>query len=89
MQGAPIVDAVAASGFDPSLMQVSFDTSKTNLPADNIFVSVRVDASCLVGQVVAEDRSVFAEVMPAVGPAQDICLIGKTASVQGTPPANG
>lgn len=81
VRGQPIVDAVVAAGFDPALMQVSFDQTKTNLVADNIFVSVRVDASCLIGQVVSEDRSTFAVVEPAVGPNGDICLIGNTAPI--------
>lgn len=81
VQGRPIVDAVAAAGFDKSMMQVSFDQSKTNLPADNIFVSVRIDTDCLVGQVVAEDRSFVAETEPAVGPDGDLCLIGQTRAI--------
>ncbi|MCW2287591.1 DUF6993 domain-containing protein [Leucobacter luti] len=81
VQGAPIVAAVAAAGFDPALMQVSFDETKTNLVADNIFVSVRVNENCLVGQVVTEDRSFVAETAPAIGPNGDICLIGTTAPI--------
>lgn len=81
VQGAPIVAAVTAAGFDPALMQVSFDQTKTNLVADNIFVSVRVDATCLIGQIVTEDRSFVAETAPALGPNGDICLIGTTAPI--------
>ncbi|KTR86612.1 DUF6993 domain-containing protein [Leucobacter chromiiresistens] len=81
VQGAPIVQAVADAGFDRAAMQVSFDQSKTNLPADNIFVSVRIGSDCLIGQVVAEDRSFVARNEPAVGPAGDICLIGETAPI--------
>ena len=81
VQGAPVVQAVAEAGFDKSMMQVSFDESKTNLPADNIFVSVRIGADCLVGQVVAADRTFVAKNMPAVGPNKDICIIGKTAPI--------
>ncbi|EYT53789.1 hypothetical protein H490_0109475 [Leucobacter sp. UCD-THU] len=78
VQGAPVVDAVAAAGFDKTAMQVSFDESQTGLAADSIFVSVRIGADCLIGQVVAEDRGFAAEAKPALGPAQDICLIGST-----------
>ena len=81
VQGVPVVDAVVDAGFDKSLMQVSFDESKTGLAADSIFVSVRIGADCLIGQVVAEDRSFVAEAKPAVGPAQDICLIGNTRPI--------
>ncbi|MBL3700124.1 DUF6993 domain-containing protein [Leucobacter luti] len=83
VQGAPIVAAVVDAGFDPALMQVSFDQTKTNLAADNIFVSVRVDATCLIGQVVADDRSFVAVTEPAIGPNGDICLIGNTAPIAG------
>lgn len=79
--GAPVVNAVAASGFDKAAMQVSFDESKTGLPADSIYVSVRMGAECLIGQVVAEDRSTYAVAEPAVGPNQDICLIGNTRAI--------
>lgn len=83
IQGEPIVQAVTDAGFDRSLMQVSFDRTKTSLDADNIFVSVRAGAECLIGQVVAEDRSFVAVTEPAVGPAADICLIGNTAELVG------
>ncbi len=79
--GQPIVDAVAAAGFDKAVMQVSFDESMTGLDADNIFVSVRMGADCLIGQIVASDREFAVQVEPAVGPAQDICLIGKTRQI--------
>ncbi|WP_336991745.1 DUF6993 domain-containing protein [Leucobacter sp. VD1] len=81
VQGVPVVDALAAAGFDKAAMQVSFDESKTGLAADNIFVSVRIGAECLIGQVVAEDRSFVAEAKPAIGPAQDVCLIGSTRAI--------
>lgn len=81
VRGAPIVDAVVDAGFDVDDMQVSFDRTKTNLDADNIFVSVRIDADCLIGQVVADDRSFVAEVEPAVGPDGDLCLIGETRAI--------
>lgn len=79
--GVPIVDAVSAAGFDRQAMQVSFDKSQTNLDADSIYVSVRWGTECLIGQVVAGDRSTYAVVEPAVGPNQDICLIGNTRAI--------
>lgn len=78
VKGEPVSRAFIDAGFDKSLMQVSFDASKTGLPADNIFVSVRFGADCLIGQLVAEDRSFVAKNEPALGPNKDICLIGKT-----------
>lgn len=81
VQGAPVVDAVAEAGFDKAAMQVSFDRSMTGLEADNIFVSVRIGADCLIGQIVTSDRSFVAQQEPAVGPDRDICLIGDTRPI--------
>ncbi|MBK0419192.1 hypothetical protein JD276_09115 [Leucobacter sp. CSA1] len=81
IQGQPVVDAVAAAGFDRTTMQVSFDQSRTGLPADSIFVAVRIESDCLIGQLVPEDRSFTAEAMPAVGPEQNVCLIGETRPI--------
>ena len=81
VEGAPIVDAVVAAGFDKAAMQVSFDRTQTGLVADSIYVSVRIGGDCLIGQVVTSDRSVTAVTEPAVGPAEDICLIGKTRPI--------
>lgn len=82
IHGQPIAQAVIASGFSKDMMQVSFDTTKTGLEADNIFVSVRIGTECLIGQVVAADRSVVAETAPAVGPEKNLCLIGETAPIE-------
>ncbi len=81
VQGASIVQAVTEAGFDPAMMQVSFDRSKTGLVADNIFVSVRFGTDCLIGQMVTADRSFVAKNEPALGPNKDICLIGETAPI--------
>lgn len=79
--GEPVAQAVIDGGFDPTMMQFSFDESKTGLVADNIFVSVRIGADCLIGQLVTADRGFVTAVEPAVGPAADICLIGTTRAV--------
>lgn len=81
IQGQPIVDAVVDGGFDKGNMQVSFDNSKTNLVADSIYVAVRIEDACLLGQLVTEDREVAAQLAPAVGPEQNICLIGNTRAI--------
>lgn len=81
IRGEPVVDAVVEAGFDAAKMQVSFDRTETNLVADNIFVSVLVGEDCLVGQLTTGDRSAFAAVEPAVGPDQDVCLIGETRPI--------
>lgn len=81
IQGQPIVDAVAAGGFDKAEMQVSFDQSKTNLVADSIFVAVRSGETCLIGQLVTENREVAAKAAAAVGPERNVCLIGETRPI--------
>lgn len=81
IKGQPVAQAVIDAGFDPAMMQFSFDQSKTGLTADNIFISVRVGADCLIGQLVTADRSFVAKDEPAIGPNGDICLIGITRSV--------
>lgn len=81
VQGVPVVDHLVAAGFDKTQMQVSFDESKTNLVADNIFVSVLIGQDCLIGQIVVADRSFVAEEAPAVGPDRASCLIGTTRTI--------
>lgn len=81
IEGATVVEAVETAGFKRQSMQVSFDRTQTNLVADSIFISVRIDADCLVGQLVTETREAVAMTAPAVGPNQDICLIGNTAPI--------
>ncbi|MEB4616600.1 DUF6993 domain-containing protein [Leucobacter sp. M11] len=75
------VNTLVDAGFDKAAMQVSFDETKTNLKADNIFVSVRVGQECLLGQVVTETGEVAATVEPVVGPEANLCLIGKTRAI--------
>lgn len=81
VQGQVVVDSLAAAGFDKAKMQVSFDETKTNLVADNIFVSVLYGQDCLIGQVVVADRSFVTKVAPAVGPEINLCLIGNTRPI--------
>jgi len=81
LEGVPIVDAVVAAGFDKNNMQVSFDESKTGHTADSMYVAVRIDQSCLIGQLVAADRSYVAVTEPAVGPDKNVCLIGETRPI--------
>lgn len=81
VEGRPVIDAVVAAGFDRAAMQVSFDRTKTDLVADSIFVSVRIGADCLLGQIGTADRVSVVVVEPAVGPEQNICLIGSTRPI--------
>lgn len=81
INGVNAVNTLANAGFDKAAMQVSFDESRTGLAADNIFVSVRVNADCLIGQIVASDKTVTTSVQPAVGPDKTVCLIGQTRPI--------
>lgn len=81
INGVNVVNTVAAAGFDKSTMQVTYDTSETGLAADNIFISVRFADSCLLGQIVTGDKTVFTSVQPAIGPDKSICLIGQTRPI--------
>jgi len=81
IEGTPIVNALAAAGFDKSMMQVSFDRTETGLIADNIFASVRIDEECLIVQIVSSNRSFVVAQEPALGPQKDICIIGDTRTI--------
>lgn len=81
INGVNVVNTVVNAGFDKAAMQVSYDESRTGLTADNIFVSVRVNDQCLIGQVVTSDKTVTTAVEPAVGPDKTICLIGETRPI--------
>lgn len=80
-QGEPIVNVLVAAGFEKGAMQVSFDESQTGLVADSMFVSVRINDQCLLGQVVTSSRDFVAETGAAVGPNRDLCLIGNTRPI--------
>lgn len=79
--GREIVQKFEAVGFDKTTMQVSRDRTRTDLDPESMFVSARFGEDCLIGQLVMSDRSISAEVMPAVGPTTDICIIGLTQPI--------
>lgn len=81
VEGVPVVNALAAAGFDRTTMQVSFDLSKTGLVADSILVSVRYGPECLIGQIVTADRSVVTTREPALTESRTVCLIGNTRAI--------
>lgn len=81
INGVSVVDAVANVGFPKDAMQVSFDESKTGLTADSIYVSARIGADCLVGQVVTDGGDATAKVMPALGSEDAVCLLGATRPI--------
>ena len=69
------------AGFDPAVMQVSQERTRTDLEPESMFISARFGEECLVGQVVTSDRSFVGEVVAAVGPDSSLCLIGETVPV--------
>lgn len=77
--GRNIANSLLEAGFQRVDMQVTFDESVTQLPADTITVSVRFNEECLLGQVERKNREVYVFQTETVGPNNDICIIGKTA----------
>lgn len=76
-----LTNYIADLGFPKDMMQVSSDRTKTGLQADEIYVSVRVDDMCLLGQVSTIRERASASVQPTVGPDQTQCLIGNTVPI--------
>lgn len=79
VSGHNITGSLIESGFKPELLQVTFDESKTELPADTITVSVLFDEECLLGQIERRTRTVYIDMADALGPNNDVCLLGVTA----------
>lgn len=76
-----LTNYLAGQGFSKEMMQVSADTTKTGLQADQIYVSVRVNEFCLLGQVSTTKERASASVQPTVGPEKTQCLIGNTVPI--------
>lgn len=81
IDGRMLVDTLTGVGFNRDNMQVSFDHSKTGLVADSLYVSVRFESECLIGQVDTASRDVYVTVTEAIGPDESLCLIGVTRSI--------
>lgn len=79
VRGRDYVDALVAAGFSKSDMQVTFDETSVDLPADSIQFSVRVDEACLVGQVGPSVPEPTAQIMPVLSEGE--CLLGETRSI--------
>ena len=73
--GRAMVDALVSAGFRKKSIQVTEDLTKTNIPADSVIVSVRIDRSCLIGQ-----RTKAGEYFSSIESALKTggCLIGTT-----------
>ena len=75
--GADIVTNLANHGFNKADMEVTFDTTAINIPADSIVVSVRMQGECLVGQL--SPTAYTSLVAPLLGTGK--CLIGTTRPI--------
>ncbi|CAB4855959.1 MAG: hypothetical protein F2785_00520 [Actinobacteria bacterium] len=76
--GRAMVDALVSAGFRKKSIQVTEDLTKTNIPADSVIVSVRIDRSCLIGQRTI-DREYFSSIESALKTGG--CLIGTTRTI--------
>lgn len=81
MEGQAVVDALSDAGFDKGSMQVSFDKTKTGLTVDHLYVSVRIGSECLIGQLILPEDTHAVAVQEAIGPNDDLCLIGNTRAI--------
>ncbi len=76
----PLRTALVDAGFAQENMQFTQDVTPFNNEVTSMFVSVRFGERCLIGEVLSQDRSVYAEEMPALGEHRDQCLIVKGQS---------
>ena len=78
--GRAYIDALVATGFDKSAMQVTPDQTTVGNPAETIQFSVRIGEECLLGQVGPATGEPVTAVADAVlgGTA---CLIGNTRPI--------
>jgi hypothetical protein len=75
--GQDIVTNLTNNGFLKSEMEVTFDTTAINIPADSVIVSVRIQGECLIGQFgPTQYTSVLA---PVLGTGR--CLVGTTRPI--------
>lgn len=75
--GTDIVTNLANNGFIKADMEITFDNTAINIPADSIVVSVRIKGECLVGQFGPNKyTSVLA---PLLGTGK--CLVGVTRPI--------
>ena len=79
--GNAVIADATQKHLDAGFTEEQVTKVKTDLVADNIFVSVLIGQDCLIGQVVVADRSFVTEAAPAVGPDKSLCLIGTTRPI--------
>lgn len=75
--GRSIIDNLVANGFVKADMEVTFDTTALDIPADMIVFSVRIKGECLIGQF---DASGYVSLQaPLLGTGT--CLVGTTRPI--------
>ncbi|WP_241973151.1 hypothetical protein [Cryobacterium sp. TMT2-14] len=77
--GRAFVDALGASGFDRAQMEVTFDETNIDLPADSIQFSVRFNGECLIGQNGPATGGYHSAVTAIL--ASGTCLVGATRQI--------
>lgn len=76
--GKALVNALVRAGFSKKSMQVTPDTTRTELPADSVIVAVRINRSCIIGQR-TNGKEFFSTIEPALKTGG--CLIGTTRKI--------
>ncbi|MBB4667235.1 hypothetical protein BKA24_001944 [Microbacterium marinum] len=77
--GRDYIDALVDAGFAKDAMEVTFDRTSVDDPADSIQFSVHIGTECLVGQVGPSVRGPITRVLPEL-PAEN-CLVGETRTI--------
>lgn len=72
-----IENALSDAGFLREDMQNAGDHDPYGVALDSVYVSVRFDKECLIGQIATADRQVTVERLDAIGPNHKTCLIAK------------
>jgi hypothetical protein len=75
--GRQVIDTLEAAGFAKSDMEVTPDTTAGNKAVGNIQFSVRMNDTCLVGQIGTAGYNSLAAPMLGTGK----CLVGSTRSI--------
>lgn len=79
VSGRAYVDALVAAGFDKAAMEVTYDRTTIDDPAESIMFSVQWGDECLVGQVGPVTGDPVTVVLPVV--PESGCLIGNTRPI--------
>lgn len=75
--GQAIIDNLVANGFVKADMEVTYDTTAIEIPADSIVFSVRIKGECLIGQFSAAGYTSLQA--PLLGTGR--CLVGVTRPI--------